>query len=97
MAVGSSTNNIHIYSFSYGVILFSFAGHDDYIPGMVYAQERLVSYGLDMVIKCWDLSLSLTQANEILETCQTIYDHQHQIMDAAWASTCLRWTNSAPA
>ena len=42
-AVASSCNDIHLYCFAYNLVLFSFSAHDDYITGLFFAGDRLVS------------------------------------------------------
>ena len=76
IAVASSFNDIYLYNFMIGVVIFSFAGHDDYITGMHFAGDQLVSYSLDMTLKVWDLDRPLTtNAKDILDQVITIYDH----------------------
>ena len=76
IAIATSFNDIFLYSVHFNVVLFTWAAHDDYITGLIYLDQKLISYSLDMTIKVWELTNPVGKdMKKLLNTVVTIYDH----------------------
>ena len=79
MACANFLNDIYLFSLEDGAIQKVFYAHDDYIKGLLFIKDKLVSYSKDMTIKVWNLSASvksnLYEVNPII-----FFDHEAEII-----------------
>ena len=77
IACANLANDIFIYSFEKGYILNQFYAHDDYITGMLFVGNKLVSYSLDQTIKVWLMKFPVISHKHNYEDMPvTIFDHE---------------------
>lgn len=79
LACANFLNDIYLFSLEDGAIQKVFYAHDDYIKGLLFIKDKLVSYSKDMTIKIWNLAVSV-KSNLYEDNPIILFDHEADII-----------------